>query len=129
MNKKQKVFISIVGVVLLIGILGTVFYLIVNSNSRQYEKHLTQAQKYIDELEYEEALAELELAIDIAPNDERAYLRMADIYMAKDDYNNAESILQQGMDTIGKDNLSEEFLNKLISIWEMLEDNTDLAEV
>ena len=49
--------------------------------------------------------------------------------MAKDDYNNAESILQQGMDTIGKDNLSEEFLNKLISIWEMLEDNTDLAEV
>ena len=103
--------------------------MIVNSNSRQYEKHLTQAQKCIDELEYEEALTELELAIDIAPNDERAYLRMADIYMAKDDYNNAESILQQGMDTIGKDNLSEEFLNKLISLWEMLEDNTDLAEV
>ena len=49
----------------------------------------------MDELNYEKAIAELELAIEIEPNNAEAYIALAEVYVEMGDYEEAVAILEE----------------------------------
>ena len=81
MNKKQKsikMFIPIIIVV--VAILISLVFVFNHTNTKEYDSKLEEAQKYVEEMNYEKAeIAYLE-AIKIDSKQSKAYLKLADIY-------------------------------------------------
>lgn len=95
-NKKTQNFLKIAVVVVVclvvitIAVLG--FYLYSNSKvNNRIQGYLKLSEKYIDNLEYDDAIAVLKEAIEIDPKNERVYLLLADAYCGK-----ADLLLDQG---------------------------------
>ena len=57
------------------------------------QDQLETAQKYLDELDYEQAVASYKAIIEIDPYVEEAYIALADIYTVQEDYVSAQNIL------------------------------------
>ena len=100
-------------VVFLIG--GFVFYK--NSDAVRVRKQLDLGEKYLAELDYDQAIVAYETVIEIEPMNVEAYLGLADAYIGKDDYESALVALQKGYDLTG----NEEIGNKLDEIKEEIE--------
>ena len=62
--------------------------------------------KYLSELDYEQAIAAYRQAIEIDPKCEDAYLALAEIYVALEDYPAAREILEEGVSQTGAEALS-----------------------
>lgn len=71
----------------------------VNSSERKLKKQLDLAQQYMDEMNYEQAVAAYLVAIEIDENCEEAYIGAANAYLGLDDMEGAISILEKGYDT------------------------------
>lgn len=54
------------------------------------------AQRYLDELQYEQAIAEYEAAISIDPKNKDAYLGLAEVYVTMGDIEKALEVLEEG---------------------------------
>ncbi len=63
---------------------------------KDYENYIAQAEKYLDEMDYESAEAAYMKAIEIDPKQEDPYLGLADVYIAQEDFGKAQKILSQG---------------------------------
>ena len=79
-----------------------------SGGNREYDTHLEMAQRYLDELDYEQAVVELRMAIEIEPNESAAYLALAEVYVAMGDYENALTVLEEGYAVTGDTELSVE---------------------
>lgn len=97
---------AVTAAILLAAIVASVFA--AGGGSREYNAHMEMAQKYLDELDYEQAVVELRLAIEIKPKDSAAYLTLADVYVTMGDYGNAIAVLEEGYDATGDEELPEE---------------------
>ena len=99
MNKQQKIRIGIIaaGLALVVAIIAVVMVTVGGSTSA-YNSHMELAQQYLDDLQYEQAIAEYKAAIEIEPKNEEAYLALADIYVQQGDYEAAIDILNQGLE-------------------------------
>ncbi len=75
------------------------------SDSRKYSKHMESAQRYMDELQYEQAIAEYKAAIEIEPNNVGAYRALAELYVQMRDYEAAITVLNQGIEQTGAEEL------------------------
>ena len=62
---------------------------------QEYEKCVARAEKYLEELDYENAEAMYLAAIDIEPKKKDAYLNLADIYIVQEKYEKAIEILEK----------------------------------
>lgn len=81
MNKKSMM---IAGVVLVLGIIAAgLFVLIVNSAERRLVDQLELGRKYLEEMNYEQAIVAFEAVIAIDPKCEEAYLSLAEAYVAQ----------------------------------------------
>ncbi len=67
---------------------------------------LALGEKYLSELDYEQAIAAYRQAIEIDPRCEDAYLALADIYVAMEDYEAAREVLEEGVSRTGAEALS-----------------------
>ena len=67
-------------------IAGGIFALTANSSGRRLADQLELGQKYLDELDYEQALVAFEAAISIDPKCVDAYLGMAEAYTGMGEY-------------------------------------------
>ena len=95
--KKDKKMVMVIGVALLLSlIVAGIFVLVANSNERKMTEQLEMGQKYLDEMDYEQAIVAYETAIEIDPKCEEAYLALADIYVALGDTERALEILAEG---------------------------------
>lgn len=112
--KKKSVKIVLLLIVLLVvmGIVG------MNASSAQrrkdYNGHVDAAEKYLAELDYEQAIAEYTLALEIEPNSkeildelEETYLAYAQTYADMEEYESAIEILERGYEQIGRESLRE----------------------
>ena len=94
--KKKKIWPIMVGVgaVVLIAVLATVFVFVLGKGgSRELKEQLDLGEKYLNELDYEQAIASYEMAIEIDPKSEDAYIGLATVYEAMEEYQKAYDIL------------------------------------
>lgn len=80
--KTNRLFINKIliaaAVIVLIAVVGIIATLLLNSGSRELKKHLDLGQKYLDEGDYEKALAAFEKALETDPKSTEAYIGAAD---------------------------------------------------
>lgn len=69
---------------------------------------LALGEKYLSELDYEQAIAAYRQAIEIDPKCEDAYLALADVYVAMENYEAAREILEEGISRTGAEALSDQ---------------------
>ncbi len=62
----------------------------------KFRTELSHANRYLDDLDYEKAIAAYRAAIDIDPKDPKPYIGMADAYIGLGDYESARDILEEG---------------------------------
>ena len=120
MTKKQKITIVAIAFVAVTGVIVTLFVLLTTGKNNSYTEHLKLAEQYIDDLQYEQAIAELRAAIDIEPDRAEAYIRLADVYMAMGDTDSAIAVLEEGYRITGDEEISE--------ILEMLKNRNEQEE-
>ena len=94
MKKRNILIIALICAVLIgLGIGG--FILIQNQNNQKiYREKLSEGQKYLSQMKYEEAEAAFEFALDKNPKDEDAYVGLYRVYSAQGQFHQAVYILE-----------------------------------
>lgn len=111
-NKKAK--IGVLAVLLLIIVLGGAVAAHGSYSRQQIQKHIATAEKYLLELDYEQAIVEYTLALSMDPKNqetqtalEKVYLDYAQSYIDKEKYDKALEILYRGYDQLQTETLQE----------------------
>lgn len=99
---KKRITLLIVCVLLAVTACG-------NSIERQIAKQLELGEKYLTELNYEEAIVALQKVIDLEPRNVEVYLQLAEVYVQMKDYDRVIEILEQGY----QNTQNEDVLEKL----------------
>ena len=68
----------------------------------KYEKEIARAEKSLEEMDFEEAKKAYEEAIRLEPKKSRPYLGMANLYVAQDQPDKAESVLRKAAKQVDK---------------------------
>ena len=80
MVRKYRITISIV--IVIIAILISLVFVFNRKDTKAYDDKLEQAQKYVEELDYKRAETAYLEAIKIDSKQPKAYLKLADVYVA-----------------------------------------------
>ena len=111
-----KVFLAILVVLLLVGV-GVVSFMFISkaSHDRKVKDQLALAEQYLDELQYEEAIAAYMAVLDLEPASEDAadgltdtYIKWAESCAADGDYDKALDILQNADDRASSRKIKKE---------------------
>lgn len=116
-NKTLKIILAVL-IGMLIVIVGVVAFIFVRGQMKEnnYKTSIEEAQKYMATHDYEQAIIQYENAIKLAPEEEEAYLLLADVYVEQDNLSQASYVLKKGYDVIG----SIKIKRKLSDIEKML---------
>lgn len=101
------VIVVIAAVIVLCGILAAVLVVRSVSPAVRLEKQLTLGAKYLNELDYEQAIVAYRTAIEIDPKSTDAYIGLADAYVGLQDYDEALAVLNEGYDQTGDDRIKD----------------------
>ena len=112
--KKKSVKAALAVIVILVAV-GIVSISTQSAQRRKdYNGHVDAAEKYLTELDYEQAIAEYTLALEIEPNSteildalEETYLAYAQTYIDIEEYESAIEILERGYEQINRESLQE----------------------
>ncbi len=126
MKKKIIIFFSCLVVILLAVIIACLVYL--NHPVTKYKEQLALGEKYLKELDYEEAVAAFQAAIEIEPRNADAYLGLADAYIELGEVEKALEILEQGYDETGSSELNR-YLKKIKRDLEKEEINLEISQI
>jgi len=117
---KQKRHIRVLIIAVTALVIVTVTMLLILRPEKGEAKKVIEAlrlgEKYLSELEYEQAIASYELAIQIDPKCADAYLGLADVYLAMDQPEEAAKVLaraEQALAEGGMDKKTEADLKKI----------------
>jgi len=106
MNKKKLV--GIVSIIIVLSILvGVGIFVLSEHKTSQIKDKLDLGEKYLEELEYEKALAYFMEVLEIDPKNVDAYLGMADVYIAMGDYEKALEVLTEAYEEIRDEAIEE----------------------
>jgi YD repeat-containing protein len=72
-----------------------------------WQEQYDLGMKYLEDGNYQEAVTAFEAAISIDPKQAPAYLGLAEVYIAQNDFGKAAEILQQGIDATGDESLQK----------------------
>lgn len=78
--------------------LGGAFMAMGGTDTVRMYQQLSLGNHYLDEMEYEQAIAAFEEAIEIAPKNPDPYIALAEVYMEMGDYDKAIDVLMEGLD-------------------------------
>ncbi len=104
MKKKMRTnekIIFILSIAILLVIAFICFVIFYNQPFQRLKRNLALGDKYLDALEYDEAVLAYRLALEIDPKSKAAYIGLADAYIGLDDYDMAHEIIEQGIEVIG----------------------------
>ena len=73
------------------------------AEAKRIEKQLNLGEKYLTELNYEQAEAAYLAVIEIDPRNVNAYIGLAEVYIAQGEYEKAEVILEDVLEVLGGD--------------------------
>ncbi len=97
MKNGKKILLFIISIlVILLAVVNVFLYIYVTSPMQKVGKQLDLGQQYLLNLEYEEAVAAFEIAIEIEPKNVDAYMGMAEAYIGMGEPEKAIRILKKG---------------------------------
>lgn len=93
---KKKVGIIVAAVVVAIAVIvAIVFALNSGKKEKEYNNYIASAEKYLEENEYEQAIAAYLEAIEVDEKKLKPYVEVAEIYIEQKEYVKAKDILEQ----------------------------------
>ncbi len=98
-----KIGIGVIVAALAIG--GVSFFAMGGADRIRLNQSLSLANRYLEELDYEQAIAYFEEAIEIDPKSDEAYLGLTEAYAARGDYESAIEALEEGIEQTGSEEL------------------------
>lgn len=93
-NNKKLIFSIITAAAVLIALLAGIG--IYNTPANRVSRHLELANRYLEEMDYEQAVVEFAKVIEIDPMNVDAYLGKAEAYIGLDNYDMAAATLEEG---------------------------------
>ena len=131
-KKSVKICILLVTLMVVMGIVG----INVRSaqRSKEYDEHIAAAEKYLTELDYEQAIAEYTAAFEIDPKEEvvnaleQTYIAYAQSLADAGDYEKAVSILEEGYEKIGRESVQNKIEEFQVIQEEMLAKEAEIQE-
>lgn len=104
--KEKSAKNRIIIVLLLFAIAGVIsfilFLLFMNSDEQRIKRQLSLGEKYLDEMDYENAILAYNMAIAIDPNSAESYVGLAEAYAGIEDYDKSLDTIKAGMDVVGE---------------------------
>ncbi len=92
---KKNIIIIVIAAVLALGIGGTVVGVnVFNSPGNRVSRYLGEAERYLSEMNYEQAVIEFKNILKIEPMNVDAYLELADAYIGMGDKEKALEVLR-----------------------------------
>ncbi len=86
------------GVTLAVIMIGILTMVLLNQHTTKvYEETLDKGEKYLAEMNYDQAIIEYQELIDLNPEKEDGYMGLANAYMGKYEYDLAEAAIQDGI--------------------------------
>lgn len=111
--KKRNTPILIAIAIVILALIVTCVVLFVKSNSpeKRLQTQLDLGSRYLEELDYEQAIAAYEMALEIDPMNVEAYSGLAEAYLGTGDEDKAIDTLLTGMDRTGDDSLTDQLVD------------------
>ncbi|MCR4643550.1 MAG: DUF6273 domain-containing protein [Lachnospiraceae bacterium] len=100
-NRHTGLVIAIAALAVLLIAVGVLIFVMSDSPAKKYEEQLKLAQRYLDELDYDKAIAAYKEAIKIDSKAEDAYLGLAEAYVENGELQAAVDILKEGLEQTG----------------------------
>lgn len=97
-NKLKGILIALIALLMVVAI-GLVAFIIL-SKKMSYDDRINRANRYIDDEEYEDAIDAFDNAIEINSLDAKAYVGIADAYMALDNQKAAKKVLKRAINDL-----------------------------
>ena len=101
------IIIAIAAVIVLCVVLVAILIAKSVSPAAKLEKQLSLGAKYLNELDYDQAIVAYRTAIEIDPKSTDAYIGLADAYIGKQDYDEALAVLNEGYDQTSDDRIKD----------------------
>lgn len=118
--RQKKIWIPIAALVVIAAVLLGIF-LFGGGDARKLREQLDLGQKYLSEMNYEEAVVAFNQAIALDPRSVDAYMGLADAYMGLGDTDAAFRALEDGYEATGDDRLTDymnELNDRIHALWE-----------
>ena len=119
-QKKTKIIVLVLLIVVVtVAVLAGIF--LYGGDARKLREQINLGQKYLSEMNYEEALVAFNQAISLDPRSVDAYIGLADAYMGLGDKDAAFEALQDGYEVTGDERLGEyqnELNDRIQALWE-----------
>ncbi len=97
-NKKLLIIIVAIIAIALVAVLA--LFVPKSAEAKKLEAYLDLGDKYLSELDYEQAIVNYLAVIEIDPKNVDAYLGLADAYIALGEYDKAEDILKDALNEL-----------------------------
>ncbi|MDD3279890.1 MAG: carboxypeptidase regulatory-like domain-containing protein [Lachnospiraceae bacterium] len=97
-----------------------------NMTQKTYKEQITSAQKYLDEMDYEQAVTAFQMALEVNPDKEEPYIGLFQTYSEQNNMTLAISFLQKGCEQTGSQRLKI-MLARYMSKTEAVVDSEDSA--
>ncbi len=91
----------------LIVLAGAMMFVFGGSSAEKLQKQLDLGQKYLEEMNYEEAIVAFEAAIEIDPMSVDAYLGLVEVYIRTGEFDTALEYAKKGYEATGDERLKE----------------------
>ncbi len=110
-SKKKNLLPLLIGGIAAVVVLAVLIFAVsavavYNSPTKKYDRQLSLAERYLDDLDYEKAIAAYKAAIEIDPINPEAYKALAELYLAMDDSFSAQNTVQAGINASGDASLT-----------------------
>ena len=106
-KKKRWPFILCGALLLVVAIVLILVFFVAGGKGKKYEEQLALAERYMDELDYDRAMAAYYAAIEIDPSRAEAYEGLADIFEVQGETQKALDILKEGYEACGERQLKK----------------------
>jgi len=113
-STKRNVIILVVVLVLLVAGAVTALFATGTIGSKDPEKILATAERYLDEKDYEQAIIQYKKLLEIDPMNVDAYLGLAEAYEGSGDEDEAAEILEKALDKLEDDDKAVRKLEKAL---------------
>ncbi len=99
----KKLLIGAVAIIAIALVAALALLLPKSAEAGKLSAQLDLGDKYLSELNYEQAVVAYQAAIEIDPKNVDAYLGLADAYIAQGEYEKAEEVLEDALDELSGD--------------------------
>ena len=121
-KRKKWPWLLCAAVLVIAAAAGGVFVFLENRQEKQYEALLDSGNRYIEELDYEKAEDSYLQAISIDPKQKEPYLKLIDIYIAQEEYDQAAETAEKARDSVPAEDKQE--FEEILENWENITDYT-----